>query len=109
MVGLNSLKYFWTRRTPEEASADLVRVLDHYLGVWGKTEAVLVGYSRGADVLPFMASRLPPARRKQVRLLALLGPATAVQFDSVAADWLRIGAQGPVLPLLPELDGFWWS
>jgi type IV secretory pathway VirJ component len=31
VVGLNSLQYFWTRRTPEEASRDMDRILRHYL------------------------------------------------------------------------------
>ena len=31
VVGLNSLKYFWTPRTPESASRDLGRILTHYL------------------------------------------------------------------------------
>ena len=64
VVGLNSLRYFWTRRTPDGAAADLVRILRHYLAAWHARRIVLLGYSRGADVLPFLASRLPrePAR-----------------------------------------------
>src|SRR6185369_13257499 len=29
-VGLNSLRYFWTPRTPESAASDLARVITHY-------------------------------------------------------------------------------
>ena len=60
VVGLNSLQYFWNARTPDGAAADLQRIARHYLPAWGRQQLLLVGYSLGADVLPFMASRLPP-------------------------------------------------
>src|ERR1700730_8093183 len=67
VVGLNALQYFWTRRTPETASRDLQRVVEHYLAHWNKSRILLVGYSRGADVLPAMISRLPAATQAKVR------------------------------------------
>ena len=103
VVGWNSLKYYWVQRSPEEASRDLERILVHYLAKWSKTRVVLVGYSRGADVLPFLASRLPPGRLKQVRLLALLGPATSNRFEPLASAYTHLGAQAPELPTAPEL------
>ena len=59
VVGWNSLQYFWTARKPDAAARDLERILRRYLAVWGKQEVLLIGYSFGADVLPFFASRLP--------------------------------------------------
>src|SRR5437899_2266308 len=61
VVGLNALQYFWTKRTPDSAARDLQWVLEHYLAAWKKDRVLFVGYSRGADVLPFMINRLPPA------------------------------------------------
>jgi type IV secretory pathway VirJ component len=103
VVGWNSLKYYWVQRSPEEAARDLERVLDCYLAKWRKTQAVLVGYSRGADVLPFLASRLPPASLKRVRLVALLGPATSNRFEPLATEYTHVGAQAPALPIAPEV------
>jgi len=59
VVGLNSLAYFWSKRTPDGSANDLERIIGHYLSHWKKEKAILLGYSLGADVLPFMASRLP--------------------------------------------------
>jgi len=103
VVGWNSLKYYWVQRSPEEASRDLERILAYYLEKWKKTQAVLVGYSRGADVLPFLASRLQPARLRQVRLLALLGPSASNRFAPLATEYTHLGARAPELPLAPEL------
>ena len=59
VVGLNALKYFWSARTPDQSAKDLERILRHYLAAWKKQKVLLVGYSFGADVIPFMATRLP--------------------------------------------------
>src|SRR5436309_4433059 len=74
VVGLNALQYFWTRRTPESASRDLQAILERYFARWKKQRVLFIGYSRGADVLPFMIARLPAELRAKTRLLALLGP-----------------------------------
>jgi type IV secretory pathway VirJ component len=103
VVGWNSLKYYWVQRSPEQASRDLERILAFYLAKWKKSQVVLVGYSRGADVLPFLTSRLAPGRRKQVRLLSLLGPATSNRFEPLATEYTHVGARAPELPIAPEV------
>jgi type IV secretory pathway VirJ component len=102
VVGLNALDYFWTRRTPENASRDLQRIIEHYAATWKRSRVILIGYSRGADVLPAMANRLPLEALGRVRLIALLGPSPKVQFEFHMRDWLRDTADG--LPVRPELD-----
>lgn len=102
VVGLNSLKYFWQRKTPEIAAEDLGRILRAYLTAWKKDKVVLIGYSLGADVLPFMASRLQPDLLTRVVLIALLGPENDADFEFHLTDWL--GAQSRnSLPVLPEI------
>jgi len=103
VVGLNSLKYFWTARTPEGASQDLARVITGYLKKWHKDQVVLIGYSLGADVLPFMTSRLPAELRAKVRLLALLSPGRKAAFEFHLSDWIGSGEAGPQYPIRPEL------
>ncbi len=104
VVGLNSLQYFWTKKTPDGAAADLERILRHYRAAWRKERVVLVGYSRGAEVLPFMADRLPPDLRAAVRLVALLGPTGSVEFEFHVGDWLGGGGGKDELPVRPEVE-----
>jgi type IV secretory pathway VirJ component len=104
VVGLDCLRYFWARKTPEQTAADMERLLDHYLSVWHKTGVVLAGYSRGADVLPATAVRLPEERRSQIRLIALIGAATSVQFEPTALGILNLHVSGPTIPLMPDLE-----
>lgn len=102
VVGLNALQYFWTKRTPETAAADLESLLTTYLTNWRKSRVVLVGYSRGADVLPAMVARLPQETRARIRLLALLGPSPRVQFEFHMTDWVHDPKGG--FAVKPELD-----
>lgn len=102
VVGLNSLSYFWTKRTPDGTAADVVRVIRHYADAWRVPRVLLVGYSRGADVLPFVASRLPPDLASKVALVALLGPARTTDFEFHLTDWLG-GDDPTAAPVAPEV------
>jgi type IV secretory pathway VirJ component len=104
VVGLNSLKYFWTRRTPETASMDLLRMISHYTDAWHKDTVLLVGYSRGADVLPFMTNRLPAQVLSQVVGVALLGLEESVDFQFHLTDWLSSSNPKSALPVRPEIE-----
>jgi type IV secretory pathway VirJ component len=107
VVGVNSLRYFWQSKTPENAAADLERILKAYMALWNKDKVVLIGYSLGADVLPFMANRLPPELLSRVVLITLLGPDTEVDFEFHLTDWLggRSRNSKQVLPEVAKLEG----
>jgi type IV secretory pathway VirJ component len=100
-VGLNSLKYFWTERSPDEAARDVSRVIRHYLAAWNKKRVLLVGYSFGADVLPFVINRLPQDLRSRVVTVSLLGLDSNASFEVRVADWIGGDSAGP--PTQPEL------
>jgi type IV secretory pathway VirJ component len=100
-VGLNSLKYFWSRRSPDETARDVARVLRHYLLAWHKQRVLLVGYSFGADVLPFVVTRLPPELRARVASVSLLGIDAHASFEVGIAEWVGSDAGGA--PTRPEV------
>ncbi|HEY0511434.1 MAG TPA: AcvB/VirJ family lysyl-phosphatidylglycerol hydrolase [Thermoanaerobaculia bacterium] len=106
VVGWNSLQYFWSAKKPDTGGRDLERILRHYLAAWNKSDVLLIGYSFGADVLPFFADRLPADLLGRVRLVALLGPGTTADFEFHVTDWLGGGSKGqPVLPEVRKLAG----
>ena len=100
-VGLNSLKYFWRRRTPDEAARDVGRVISHYLATWHKSRVLLVGYSFGADVLPFIVNRLPEELRQRIATVSLLGLDANASFEISVSDWIGEDERGPATQ--PEL------
>jgi type IV secretory pathway VirJ component len=102
VVGLDSLRYYWTKRTPEGLAADTDRMIRYYLAHFGKKKALLIGYSQGADVLPFAVNRLPQATRDQVALAAILGMSEHALFEFHVSNWISDDNSGPAT--LPEVN-----
>jgi type IV secretory pathway VirJ component len=100
-VALNSLKYFWTQRTPDQTTHDVERVLRHYLVAWHAQRVLMIGYSFGADVLPFVVNRLPAELRERVASVSLLGIDAHASFEVHVAEWVGGDQGGP--PTRPEL------
>ena len=98
VAGFDSLRYFWGPRTPDELAADLDRVIRYYAAHWSRSEVLLVGYSQGADVLPFALNRLPAATRASVKLTALLGPGQKASFEFHLANWIGPSGDRPIAP-----------
>lgn len=105
IVGFVASDYFRTRRTADESACDLERVIRHYKVEWRKSKVLLIGYSRGADVLPFMASRLPADLIASTQLIALLGLEPLIDFRYVPS-WNPIGYlhKEPEYPVKPEVE-----
>jgi type IV secretory pathway VirJ component len=104
VVGWNSLQYYWTERSPEEAARDLDKIIAHYSTVWNKKTVVCIGYSFGADVLPFLINRLPKQTGDKVKLVAYLGLSPSADFAFHISDWLGGGDSKTARPVLPELN-----
>jgi len=102
VVGWDSLRYFWSRRTPEETAADLAAVIDEYRRRWHADEVELIGYSFGADAMPFLYNRLPPATRASVRSISLLGLGHDASFRVSVGGWLGTPSSDDA-PVEPEL------
>lgn len=101
VVGVDVLRYFWEHKTPEQAAADLSATLAYYRQHWGVKSFVLAGYSFGADIIPPIYNRLPPADQDSVSLLVLLALADHADFEIHVSGWL--GQAGVELALAPEL------
>jgi type IV secretory pathway VirJ component len=104
-VGVNSLRYFWTRRTPREAAADLTALIGRYRARWHRSRVVLIGYSFGADALPIILANLPPEVRSQVRLTALVAVDHEGELEFHIGDWLNHSAPTAytIAPVLAQL------
>jgi type IV secretory pathway VirJ component len=90
-VGLDSKKYFWNRRTPEETASDIAKALNYYGKEWGRGKFVLVGYSLGAEIVPFIVNRLPEDIKSKVESVVLLSPATTTDFEIHISNMLGMG------------------
>jgi type IV secretory pathway VirJ component len=89
VVGLNALQYFWTKRDADTLANDVASLIENYGARWNARDVILIGYSRGADVLPFAVSRFPDAIRKRVVLVALLSASKSATFEFKVTDWFH--------------------
>jgi len=108
VVGFRTNTYFDKRKTAEESACALERVIRYYKLHWKCDRVMLIGYSRGADILPFMASRLPQDLRASTSVIALLGLEPSIDFR-YHASWIPFyhpkETQYPVKPELEKLRG----
>ncbi|MDB5397459.1 MAG: hypothetical protein JWM91_4965 [Rhodospirillales bacterium] len=102
VAGIDSLRYFWRKKDPREMAADLDRLIRHYHAQAKENGVILVGYSFGADVLPFMVNRMAPDTKGQVKMISLMGIAQHASFEIRLQGILGASnTDGP--PTLPEL------
>ena len=103
IVGIDSLRYFWNARTPESTAADLDRVIRRYQAAWKRRRVVLMGYSQGADVLPFIINRLPDETRASVVSAVALSLSTSATFEFHVTNWIGASGDQPTLPEVQRL------
>jgi type IV secretory pathway VirJ component len=104
VAGFDSLRYFWSARTPEGLAADLDRLIRYYAARWKRSEVILIGYSQGADVLPFAINRLPAGTRGSVKLTALLGLGQKASFEFHFSNWIGPSGDKPIAPEARKLS-----
>ncbi|HEX8360405.1 MAG TPA: AcvB/VirJ family lysyl-phosphatidylglycerol hydrolase [Longimicrobium sp.] len=99
----HSTAYYWAPRTPEEAARDLDLVIRHYGAAWQRERVVVVGYSMGADVAPFLLNRLPSDTRGRVGAVALLALAHDAVFEFRVQQWWTTSS-APARAVRPEME-----
>jgi type IV secretory pathway VirJ component len=107
VAGLDMLRYYWKEKQPAEAAPDLARIIQHYASHWQCSKVVLIGFSFGADVMPFLVSRLPADVRQKVVLMTLLSPERTTAFEVEVNGWLggKPKAGVPIAPEVGKLQG----
>lgn len=92
VVGVDSLRYFWSERTPEETSNDLATIMRTYQKRWKVRHVLLVGYSFGADILPAAYNGLSDKMKARIPQVSLLALSHQVDYEISVSGWL--GASG---------------
>jgi type IV secretory pathway VirJ component len=88
---LNAFRYFWSAKSPDQLAKDMTPLLRDYLIKLHRTELVLVGFSFGAEIMPFLFNRLPEDIQVKVKQIVLITPAGTSDFAIHLTD--MIGAE----------------
>lgn len=89
VVGVDSLRYFWSEKRPEQIAEDL-RTIVATADPTGTLPVALLGYSFGADTLPFAVPLLDQGLRDRVTLIGLLAPGLETGFEVSIGGWLGL-------------------
>ena len=103
VIGLDAQKYFWNAKTPESVTADLSKAVAYYKQELGKESFVLAGYSFGASVVPFLASRLSAEMKSGLRTVFSLSPDVNADFEIHITDMLSLGSSDDKYDVIAEI------
>lgn len=105
VIGFDNRAYLRSgRRDADGTAADVARVAEHYMRLWGNHRLVIAGYSRGAAFAPFVVTRLSPELRRRVALVAMLGLPEHASFRYRFSDLWATRTNAKDAPILPELE-----
>lgn len=93
VVGLDAQKYFWNHKTPDEAALEVGKAVEHYLHQWNRKKFILVGYSFGANVIPFIAEKLSDSTKDLLSGIYCLSPSEKADFEIHLTDMLGFGGE----------------
>ena len=91
VAGLDAQKYFWNAKTPNETSLAVSKAVQHFMQQWNKKNFILVGYSFGACVVPFIANLLPAKLKESLEGVYSLSPDETADFEIHISDMLDLG------------------
>ncbi|MGV3707533.1 MAG: AcvB/VirJ family lysyl-phosphatidylglycerol hydrolase [Gemmatimonas sp.] len=104
VVLFNSREWLSPAKTPEQSAVAVARAMRAAIVKFGADSVVLVGYSRGADMAPFVANRLPQDLRPLLTGIAMFGLATTANFEFHLIDLVKDTQRDSDIPILPELE-----
>jgi len=90
VVGLDAQKYFWNEKQPKEVSDDLIPAIAHYMKLWNKRSFVLLGYSFGACVAPFIANNFTDPIKETLKGVYCFSPDLTGDFEIHLSDMLHL-------------------
>jgi type IV secretory pathway VirJ component len=103
IIGFDSLRYFWRARTPEGTASDIAHIIEHYRSTWKRDKVLLIGFSQGADVLPFVMNRFTPATRASIASAVALSISSKASFEFHLSNWLGPSGDASTLPEIQRL------
>ena len=104
VVGVNSRTWLSSAKTPDATTAAVVRAIQLSRERSPGDKLLIVGFSRGADMAPFVANRLPAMLRAQLAGVAMLGLAPMASFEFHWSDLVKDTSRPTDLAIKPELE-----
>jgi type IV secretory pathway VirJ component len=88
ITSLNSKSYFDDKKNPQQTTDDIVKYLNDQFNKRKDQQFILIGYSFGADITPFVVNLFPDSIKKKLISVILLSPSTSTDFETHVWDKL---------------------
>jgi type IV secretory pathway VirJ component len=103
-IGIDTKKYFWSRKTPEKTASDMAEILIYYAKEWGKNKFILIGYSQGAEIVPFLVTHFPDALKSKISSIVMLSPETTTDFEIHITNMIGLGNRQNTYNVIEEIN-----
>jgi type IV secretory pathway VirJ component len=103
-IGIDTRKYFWKRKTPEQTASDMAEILSFYRKAHGKTQFIIMGYSQGAEIVPFVITGFPEDLRSKVISAVMLSPETTTDFEIHISNMVGLGSRQNTYNVIEEIN-----
>ena len=104
VAAIDSKTYFWKKKSPSEIAADVSNTLKNVLLARQNMHLFVVGYSFGADAVPFIINRLDPVIKKNLKSVVLLEPSVSTDLEIHIADILGRSNTKRSLDVIAEIN-----
>ncbi|MCJ8154701.1 virulence factor [Chryseobacterium sp. SSA4.19] len=103
VFALDTKTYFWEKKTPEQTSSDIEDYINHQLKRRKNKKVILIGYSFGADVTPFVYNRFSGDLKNKVQKVFIIGPSKSNDFKIHLKEYFGEEPKGS-LQVIPEIN-----
>lgn len=81
VIALNAKSYFWDKKTPEQTVADIEKCMVQKMASHQNKKIQFIGYSFGADVLPFLLTRFSAGMKQHICSAVMLASSGSTDFE----------------------------
>jgi type IV secretory pathway VirJ component len=103
VFALNTESYFWNKKTPEQTSADIEKYINQQLTGRQNQKVILIGFSFGADVTPFVYNRFSDSLKNNIEKVFIIGPSKSNDFKIHLGEYFGQEIKGS-LQVIPEIN-----
>jgi len=103
VFALNTQSYFWNKKTPEQTSSDIEKYIDQQLKGRQNQKVIIIGFSFGADVTPFVYNRFSSPLKNNIEKVLIIGPSKTNDFKIHLGEYFGQEIKGS-LQVIPEIN-----
>lgn len=87
VLAINTKKYLLSKKYPNQICCDIETLIDRYNSKWKRKKVIIIGYSMGAEILPFAINCMEDKYKQKINDLILIGPGQKATFKVKLRDY----------------------